>query len=103
MTSRVLASAFIAATFALLGCGSDEATSGTANGGGGASATSSAQSGSGPTTGSASTGTGGTGPSAFPDASNTGYAHAPDYPGSLTPWGGGPLEDGHTYSFIDFP
>jgi hypothetical protein len=39
----------------------------------------------------------------FPDSTNTGYLHAPGYPGSLTPWGGGSLTAGSTYSFIDFP
>ncbi len=42
-------------------------------------------------------------PSAWPDGTNTGYTHAPGYPGSLTPWGGGAIESGQTYELIDFP
>lgn len=40
--------------------------------------------------------------SCWPDGTNTGYKNAPDYPGSLTTWSGGPIKSNTTYNFIDF-
>lgn len=41
--------------------------------------------------------------SAWAGPTNTGYQNAPGYPGSLTPWPGGPIESNKTYRFYDFP
>jgi hypothetical protein len=91
----------IATTLSLAGCGSHQASttgSGGASTGGGAAAGGAG----GSSTGGGSS-SGGGAPAGFPDATNTGYKNAPGYPGSLKPWNGGQLQDGHTYSFIDFP
>ena len=40
--------------------------------------------------------------SAWPDQTNTGYRHAPGCTGPLTPWSGGTIQSGMTYSCIDF-
>ncbi len=110
---RLLLVASISAVVSVAGCGSHGASSGgggasssgggspAGGGGGGGPATGGSSSGGASSTGGSSAGGGA--PSGFPDATNTGYKNAPGYPGSLKSWNGGALQDGHTYSFIDFP